>query len=159
MSNDKLLRDHLMKLLDGRQAHVDFDAAVSELAFELQGRRPEGSPYSPWQVMEHLRISQWDILEFSRKPDHVSPKWPEGYWPKEQAPPSPESWERSAERFRSDLQAMKDLVADPENDLFSPIPQGQGQTLLREALLLADHNSYHLGQLVLLRRLLSSWTG
>jgi hypothetical protein len=114
-------------------------------------------PYSPWQLVEHLRIAQWDILEFSRNPSHVSPKWPEGYWPAEETPPEDGSWERSLAGFRADLEAFRRLVEDPAIDLFAPIPGGTGQTVLREAMLIADHNAYHVGQLVLIRRLLKSW--
>ena len=114
-------------------------------------------PHTPWRLLEHLRIAQWDILRFSVDPKHISPEFPAGYWPEGDGPPDPSAWDRSVESFRSDLQAMKDLVADPKTDLFAPIPHGQGQTILREALLVADHNAYHLGQLVTVRRLLGAW--
>ena len=118
---------------------------------------PEGAPHSAWQLLEHLRLAQSDILEFSRDPRHVSPKWPEGYWPQDPAPPNEKAWDESLAAFRRDNQALRDLVADPKSDLYTPFPWGKGQTLLREALLAADHNSYHLGQLVLVRRLLGAW--
>ena len=151
------LREHLLYLLRGGGAHLDFDKAVAGLPPELRGVRPAGLPHSPWRLLEHLRIAQWDILEFSRNPRHVSPPFPEGYWPQGDAPPDAAAWDRSVAAFRADLKAMQDLVADPANDLFTPIPHGQGQTTLREALLVADHNAYHLGQLVVLRRLLGAW--
>jgi hypothetical protein len=151
------LRDHLLYLLRGGGAHLDFDAAVGGLAPELRGAKPAGQPHTPWRLLEHLRIAQWDILEFSRSPRHVSPPFPQGYWPAGDAPPDTGAWDRSAAAFRADLKAMQDLVADPATDLFAPIPHGEGQTVLREALLVADHNAYHLGQLVLLRRLLGAW--
>lgn len=154
MNQDRALREHLVKLLDGKQAHVDFDSTVNELPNELWGKKPEGAPYTPWQLLEHLRIAQWDILEFSRNAEHVSPEWPEGYWPPSEAPADEGAWDHSVSEFRSDLQAMKDLVADPSTDLYARIPHGTGQTILREALLVADHNAYHLGQIVLLKRLL-----
>jgi hypothetical protein len=151
------LRDHLLYLLRGGGAHVDFDAAVADLPPELRGARAAGQPHTPWRLLEHLRIAQWDILEFSRDPRHVSPPFPAGYWPAGDAPPDAGAWDRSVSAFRADLKAMQELVADPATDLFAPIPHGQGQTVLREALLVADHNAYHLGQLVLLRRLLGAW--
>jgi hypothetical protein len=157
MSDDKTLRDHLVSLLRDANAHAGFDATVEDLAPALRGAVPDGAPHSPWQLMEHLRIAQWDILEFSRDPKHVSPKWPEGYWPKDPAPPDAAAWDKSIADFRRDLQAMEELVADPESDLYAPFPWGEGQTLLREALLVADHNAYHLGQLILVRRLLGAW--
>jgi len=116
-------------------------------------------PHTPWRLLEHLRIAQWDILEFSRNPKHVSPSFPDGYWPRSDAPPDAAAWDRSVAAFRADLKAMQDLVADPATDLFALLPHGEGQTILREALLVADHNAYHLGQLVMLRRALGAWDG
>jgi hypothetical protein len=157
--NTSILRRHLIKLLRGRQAHVDFDAAVAGLPARLRGAKAPGLPFTPWRLLEHMRIAQWDILEFSRDAKHVAPKFPEGYWPASDAPPDTKAWERSVKAFRADLAAMQGLVANPATDLFAPIPHGQGQTVLREAMLVADHNSYHLGQLVLLRRALGAWKG
>jgi DinB superfamily len=151
------LRKHLLELLKGGHAHVDFDAVVAGFPVEKAGEKPGGAPHTAWQLLEHIRISQWDILEFSRNPKHVSPEWPEGYWPATHAPTVKADWNNSVRTFRADLKAMMDLVADPASDLFARIPHGQGQTLLREALLVADHNSYHLGQLVTVRRLLGAW--
>lgn len=156
---DESLRSHILNLLGGRQAHVDFDSAVAELAFELQGKRPPGAAHSPWQILEHIRIAQWDIVEFSRSAEHVSPDWPSGYWPAEGAPPDDRAWAHSIERFHADLETMKALVREPSSNLYAPIPHGTGQTLLREALLVADHNAYHLGELVALRRMLGAWGG
>ncbi len=155
-SSDRALRDHLVKLLEGGHAHATFDAAVKGLPAALRARAPKGLPYSPWQILEHLRIAQWDILEFSRDRDHQSPAWPEGYWPGETRP-SEAAWRKSVGQFRADLQAMQALVADPKTDLFARIPWGDGQTILREALLVADHNAYHLGELIVVRRLLGAW--
>jgi uncharacterized damage-inducible protein DinB len=157
MGQDQALREHLLYLLGGGGAHLDFDQAVADLPEAMQGRRPSHVPYSPWQLVEHMRIAQWDILEFCRNPKHVSPTFPEGYWPDTVAPPKAEAWEQSAEAFRSDLKAMQELVADPATDLFTPLAHGDGQTILREALLVADHNAYHLGQLVVVRRALGAW--
>ena len=119
--------------------------------------KPEGAPHSAWELLEHLRIAQWDMLEFSRDPKHVSPDWPSGYWPKSAEPDSPTAWDHSVKAFQRDLKAMRELVSDPESDLFTPFPHGKGQTLLREALQMADHNAYHVGELIFLRRVLGAW--
>jgi hypothetical protein len=159
MRHTDALRKHVLELLTGKQAHADFDTAVAKFPLKRAGEKPEGAPYSAWQLLEHMRIAQWDILGFSRNPKHVSPAWPEGYWPGTDSPPKNAAWSQSVRAFRGDLKAMMDLVADPARDLLARIPHGQGQTLLREALLVADHNSYHVGQLVMLRRLLGAWKG
>jgi hypothetical protein len=153
------LRQHLLALLRGGSAHVNFDAAVAQLPARLRGVKPEGAPHTAWQLLEHLRISQWDILEFSRDAKHKSPEWPAGYWPQTEAPPDSHAWDHSVRNFRSDAKAFEELISDTGVDLYAPIPHGEGQTLLREALLVADHNAYHLGQLVMLRRLLGAWEG
>ena len=157
MEPDQALRDHVLYLLRGGGAHVDFDAAVEGLPARFRGKKPRRAEHTPWQLLEHMRIAQWDILEFCRNPEHVSPEFSEGYWPTTAAPPNKAAWEKSVAAFRADLKTMHDLVADPGTDLFARIPHGEGQTLLREALLVVDHNAYHLGQLVLLRRLLGAW--
>jgi hypothetical protein len=157
MDKDRSLRDHLLELLQGRSAHLDFDKAIGGLPPDLRGAKAPGLPHSVWQLLEHLRIAQWDILEFSRNPDHVSPKWPQGYWPETEAPPDNAAWNRSVEAFRSDLQEMQNLVADPQTDLHGKIPWGDGQTILREAMLVADHNAYHLGQIISVRQALGAW--
>lgn len=157
MNTEQALRDHLLYLLRGGGAHLDFDKAIADLPAALRGGKAAGVPHTPWRLLEHMRIAQWDILEFSRNPKHVSPEFPDGYWPSGDAPPDDAAWDRSVAAYRADLQAMQDLIADPATDLFAPIPHGQGQTVLREALLVADHNAYHLGHLVLLRRLLGAW--
>jgi hypothetical protein len=151
------LRKHLLELLEGKSAHVDFDSAVADFPLKRAGDKPDGAPYSAWQLLEHMRIAQWDILEFSRDPKHVSPTWPDGYWPTAEGPPDAAAWRQSVHDFRADLKAMQKLIADPAADLLAPIPHGDGQTLLREGLLVADHNSYHLGQFVMLRRMLGAW--
>ena len=155
--DDEKLREHLVKLLEGGEAHADLEHAFSELPEAQRGVKPAGAPHSAWQLLEHFRIAQWDILEFSRNPKHVSPQFPEGYWPVSEAPPNAEAWSKSVAAVERDLAAMKKLVSSPKTELFSPIAHGNGQTILREALLLADHNAYHLGQVVLLRRLLGAW--
>jgi hypothetical protein len=154
---DKALREHVLYLLEGGGAHAKFSEAITGIPPKLRGQKPAGLPHSPWMLLEHLRMAQWDILEFSRNRKHVSPKWPEGYWPKAEAPPSSVRWDGSIKKFRQDLKTMQDLVKDPGTDLFARIPWGDGQTILREALLLADHNAYHLGQMLDVRRLLGAW--
>ncbi len=156
-THDQLLREHVVYLLDGGGAHAKFDDVVKDFPVKLRGQKPVGLPHSPWMLLEHMRLGQWDILEFSRNPKHESPEWPEGYWPKSPAPPSASAWETSIKNFRKDLKAMRDLVEDPKTDLFAKIPGGDGQTTLREALLVADHNAYHLGQLVDAKRALGGW--
>lgn len=154
---DKALRQHLLYLLRGGGAHLDFEKTIADLPANLRGAKPAGVPFTPWTLLEHLRIAQWDILEFSRDTKHVSPDWPRGYWPEGDAPPGEVAWEKSLATFRSDLRTMEKLVANPKTDLYAKIPHGDMQTILREALLVADHNAYHLGQLVLVRRLLGAW--
>lgn len=155
--NDAALRQHLVELLTGGNAHATYDQAVKGLPQELRGKVPKGAEHSPWQLLEHLRIAQWDILEFSRNAKHQSPKWPEGYWPKEKAPADEKAWDKSVRAFKKDLKEFAALVADEQTDLFAKIPHGDGQKILREALLVADHNAYHVAQLVLVRRLLGAW--
>jgi hypothetical protein len=157
MTDSEALRQHLLDLLRGRNAHADFDSVMADFPSRLRGVKPPGAAHTAWQLLEHMRIAQSDILEFSRDGKHKSPPWPEGYWPKTEAPPAAASWNNSLRSFRADLKGMAKLVADKKTDLFARIPHGSGQTILREALLVADHNSYHLGQLVLLRRLLGTW--
>ncbi len=156
-AQDKILREQLLVLLTGGNAHADFEDAVRGLPAPLRGKRPKGSPHSPWEIVEHLRIAQWDILEFSRNAKHKSPKWPEGYWPASAAPPDEKAWDKSLRAVRRDLKAMCALVSDPATDLYAEIPHGEGKNILREALLVADHNAYHVGQLILTRRLLGAW--
>src|SRR5271154_3251988 len=157
MAKDKALRQHMLNLLKGSDAHVAFDAVVKNVPADVRGKRPNGAEPSPWEVLEHLRITLWDILEFSRNSGHKSPEFPVGYWPGTQAPPNEKAWDQSVQAFRKDLEALCELVADESTDLLAIVPHGDGQTILREALLAADHNAYHLGELVLLRRLLGAW--
>ena len=155
--SDQAVREHLCDLLQGGGAHLNFEQAIADLPEDLRGAKVHGASHTPWRLLEHLRICQWDLLEFSRNPDHVSPDFPDGYWPAGDGPPDAESWDHSVQAFRDDLQALMDLVADPDTDLYARIPHGDGQTILREVLLAADHNAYHLGQLVCLRRCLDAW--
>lgn len=156
MSDDSLL-NHLIELLNGGQAHASFDATIKGLPAEKRGVRPKGCPHSPWELLEHLRIAQNDILRFSSEKDYVSPKWPEGYWPASKAPANEGQWRKSIKGYRDDLAAFQELLREHRAELDKPFPWGTGQTLLREALLIADHAAYHLGQLLLVRRLLGSW--
>jgi hypothetical protein len=157
MNQEQALRDHLVKLLRGGSAHLGFDKSIEGLPADLRGARAQDLPHTAWQLLEHLRMAQWDILDFSRNPEYVAPKWPDDYWPETAAPPDDAAWDRSVEELRRDLKAMQDLVADPKADLFAKIPWGKGQTILREALLVADHNAYHVGQMVTLRQALGAW--
>lgn len=157
LAHEGALRHQLAGLLGGGHAHADFDRVTADFPVAQRGAKVPGAAHTAWQLLEHLRIAQWDILEFTRNPRHVSPPFPSGYWPPTEAPPDAAAWDRSLRSFQADLQAMTDLVKNPKTDLFARIPQGEGQTVLREALLMADHNAYHLGQLVLLRRLTGCW--
>jgi len=156
-NTDKILREHVVYLLKGGGAHVHFMDAVEGFPEAKRGTFIAGLPHTGWQLLEHSRIAQWDILEFSRSAKHVSPGFPEGYWPKAPGPPDAAAWEKSLEAFLRDLEEMASLVKNPKTDLYAKIPHGDGQTILREALLVADHNAYHLGQLVDLRRALGEW--
>ena len=157
--HSKELRDHIIYLLNGGGAHAGFDDAVKNMPEELRGVKPDGLPHTAWMLLEHLRLGQWDILEFCRNSKYEAPEWPKDYWPKTEAPPSAGAWNKSVRQFRKDLQSMQELVANPKIDVYARIPWGNGQTILREALLVADHNAYHVGQLVDVRRLLGAWKG
>jgi hypothetical protein len=155
--NETDLRDHIARLLDWGEAHATFDKAVAGLAEPLRGRTPEGVPYSPWQLVEHLRITQHDILDFCVNPDYRELAWPDDYWPASSAPPSPAAWNECLRRFREDRTQLQRLARDPALDLTARIPHGTGQTYLRELLLAADHAAYHVGELIVVRRLLGAW--
>ena len=155
--SDSILREQLLELLRGGGAHLTFEDAIADLPPDLRGAKRPGQPHTPWRLVEHMRITQWDILEFSKDGRHKSPKWPHEYWPAGDAPPSAKAWDETVKKFKADAKAMQKLVADPKTDLLAPIPHGQGQTIFREAMLVADHTSYHLGQLVIVRRLLGAW--
>ncbi|MBV9404225.1 MAG: DinB family protein [Acidobacteriaceae bacterium] len=148
------LRSQLAEAMHGDQAHIAFASAISDFPVEASGEKPGGAPHTAWQLLEHMRIAQHDILEFSRNPQHQSPPWPEGYWPKTEAPPDDNSWGASVKAFESDSKEMEKLVRDAQQALFTPFAHGDGQNLMREALLIATHNSYHLGQLVFLKKML-----
>ena len=155
--NDESLRNHVVELLDGGHAHATFDTVIKNIPAELRGEVPRGLPHSAWMLLEHMRLAQWDILDFSVNPKYKAMKWPVDYWPKTPAPPDAAAWEKSIKLFRDDLERMKKLVSDPKIDLFKKLAWGKGQTILREALLVANHNSHHLGQMIDVRRLLGTW--
>lgn len=155
--NEDALRDHLARLLDWKEAHATFDDAVAGLPEPLRGRAPDGLPYSPWQLVEHLRITQHDILDFCRNPKYRELAWPDDYWPASAAPPSSKAWDESLRRFLEDRTALQRLARDSSVDLTARIPHGTGQTYLRELLLAADHAAYHIGELIVVRRLLGAW--
>lgn len=157
MDHDDKLREHLGRMLDWHDAHADFDAAIDGLSLGAAGEIPHGFPHSVWQIVEHLRLTQRDILDFCRDPTYKEPNWPRDYWPRASAPASLEEWRKSIDAFRKDREDMQNLIADPSLDLMSAVPNGHGQTFLREALLLADHTAYHLGQLIAVRRLIGTW--
>ena len=152
------LRKHLTALLNWQDAHVNFDTAVKGLPPRLRGVPPPGLPYSAWQLLEHLRLAQWDILDFCVNPAYRALKWPDDYWPKSPAPPTTKAWQQSVAAFRADHRSLVRFLADPALDLYAKIPHGEGQTYLREFLLVADHNAFHVGQLVIVRRLLGAWS-
>ena len=157
--HDRVLRQHLLYVLKGGGAHAKFDDVIAQVPAKLRGAKAAGLPHTPWMLLEHMRIAQWDILEFSRHAKHESPKWPEGYWPLLEAPASADAWSQSVKGFQKDLKAMESLVETPKTALFAKLPWGDGQTILREALLVADHNAYHLAQIVDVLRVLGAWEG
>jgi hypothetical protein len=156
MTNEAAARDLLVRLLGWEDAHAGFEAAVADIPAILRGRQAVGVPYSLWQLLEHMRIAQADILDFCRNPNYREMKM-DDYWPKSPEPPSPQAWDESIRRFQADRKAFQELAADPGADLNARIPHGTGQTYLREIVLVADHNAYHIGQIVLVRRLLGAW--
>jgi len=158
VAEDRTLRQRIVVMLQGGRAHLTYDKAVARLPEPLRGRRPRGLPYSPWQQIEHLRIAQADILDYTRNPNHPSREWPDDYWPKDPAPPARAAWDRSVKAYRADRQAFCDLVMDPATDILAPIPHDPEINVVHMALLAAQHASYHLGQLVVLRRLLGAWS-
>lgn len=158
MNTDKIVRDHLIALLDGGNAHMGFNDVVANFPLDKINTYPPNVPYTPWHLVEHLRITQWDILEYIRNPNHESPEWPIGYWPSPTAKTDAEGWRRTIDQFRVDLRAVREIAADPSVDLYAPIPHGYGgHTILREILLVADHNAYHIGELGILRQVMQAW--
>ena len=151
------LRDQLYELLRGAHAHVDVLSALKDFPAKLYGKKPKGAAHSAWEILEHMRIALRDLWEFSTSPEYVEKKWPDDYWPTEDAPPSKDDWKKSVKALKSDFAAFEKLVQDPDSNLYAEIPWGEGQTLLREVMLACTHTSYHLGELVLLRRQLGAW--
>ncbi len=158
MAHDRELRAQLQRLLDWEDAHANFDSAVNDVPADKRGVVPEGLPHSPWQLLEHIRRTQWDILDFCRNPGYAEPKSMAEYWPDGPAPPTAGAWDESVSAVKRDREELRKLAADPDVDLFAKVPRGNGQTFLREIVLVADHTAYHVGQLVLTRRLLGAWS-
>jgi hypothetical protein len=157
MNHDQVVRNQLLALLRGGNAHMSLDQAVADFPIERINQEPPNVPYTPWQLLEHIRITQWDILEFIRKPDHVSPDWPVGYWPPREKEANREQWTKTIQQFQADLEALQEIVADPATDLYATMPQGEKYTILREILVVADHTAYHVGEFGILRQVMSTW--
>lgn len=157
MNDDQVIRQQIVKLLDGRNAHLTFDDAIEQFPMEKINTRPPDVPYTPWHIIEHLRISQWDILEFIRDPEHISPKWPIGYWPSPDALADEELWQGSVDQFHNDMEAIKGLVMNADIELSAEIPHAPGYTYVREFLLVGDHNAYHVGEFAILRQIMGTW--
>ena len=157
MNADMIQREQLQALLHEGNAHMSFSEAVAQFPGEYMNVMPPNVDYTPWQLLEHLRITQWDILEFIRNPQHVSPEWPEGYWPAQDAKADDAAWQRTCAAFQADLAALEQIVTDPSIDLYTPLLHGTGQTVFREILVVADHNSYHIGEFAILRQVMGTW--
>ncbi|MBZ0305265.1 MAG: DinB family protein [Anaerolineae bacterium] len=158
MTPDQILREHLLTVLRGEGAHMTFDEAVADFPMASINTLPPNVPYTPWHLIEHLRITQWDILEYVRDPEHISPRWPAGYWPDPAAKADAAAWNATLEAFRKDMRDLEDIVKNPDTDLYAPIPHGyDGHTILREILLVADHNAYHIGEFAILRQVMNTW--
>lgn len=159
MSGTNEIQKQVIAFLKGGNAHATLDEAVKDFPVDQRGKKPNALPYSAWQLLEHMRIAQHDILRFSKNYDrkYQSPKWPEDYWPKSPEPPSEKAWNDSIQQIKADLKEFEELLKDPNSDLTEAFPWGDGQNLLREALLIADHSAYHLGEIVALRRMLGAW--
>lgn len=154
--NDRVLRNQLLKFLDGGNAHITLDAALRDFPGELRAMKPEGAPHSAWQLLEHTRLALHDLLEFCTNSNYLAPKWPEDYWPATDGPPSANAWNDAINGIKGDMQAFKDLINDPAGNLYAEIPWGEGQTVMREVLLAGQHTSYHLGQIVFLKKQLEA---
>lgn len=157
MSSDQVVREQLLALLIGGNAHMTFEQAVADFPPEHFNTKPPNVTYTPWHILEHLRIAQWDILEFIRNPEYISPEWPEGYWPDPTEMIDQEGWENTNNAFLSDLGSLRDIVKDPETDLYAEIPHAPGYTIFREILVVSDHNAYHIGEFGVLRQVMGTW--
>ena len=157
MDIDTIVREQLRALLEGGNAHMTFDEAIANFPREQMNTKPQNVPYTPWQLLEHIRMAQWDILEFIRNPQYISPPWPEGYWPAESVQADESAWEKTLASFRADQYRLLEMVADPKVNLYTPIPHGDGQTILQEILVVADHNAYHIGEFATYRQVMGTW--
>lgn len=157
MSTDKTVREQLLALLRGGNAHMNFGQAVAGFPVEHINTKPPHVPYTPWHLLEHIRIAQWDILEFIRNPDHISPEWPEGYWPPSNEKADQARWQTTINNIHADLKALQELVADPDTDLYAALPHAPGYNILREILVVSDHNAYHVGEFAILRQVMETW--
>jgi hypothetical protein len=157
MSADDVIREQLLALLRGGNSHMSFDQAVADFPKEAINRKPPNVPYTPWQLLEHMRIAQWDVLEFIRNPDHESPAWPDEYWPARGLQADGGRWEGIIADFNADLRALQGLIQDPDTDLTAPIPHAKDYTVFREILVVADHNAYHIGEFAILRQVMGTW--
>jgi hypothetical protein len=157
MESDKVVREQLLFLLRSGNAHMNFDQAVADFPIQNINTKPPNVSYTPWYLLEHLRIAQWDILEFIRDPKHVSPTWPEGYWPPENEEADQAKWEKTICDFQADMETLQDMVVDQQVDLYALIPHAPDYTILREILLVADHNAYHIGEFAILRQVMDNW--
>ena len=158
MHSDQVVREQLLALLRGGNAHMSFEKAIAHFPAEHFNTKPANVTYTPWHILEHIRIAQWDILEFIRNPDHVSPQWPSGYWPDQAEAADQGQWDITISSFLSNLQALRDMVVDPNMDLYAPIPHAADYTIFREILVVADHNAYHIGEFAILRQVMSTWS-
>lgn len=158
-ANDQQLRDELVDCLKKGNAHVDLFSALKGFPEDLYGKKPKGSPHTAWQLLEHIRIAINDLLVFSTNSNYVTPKWPDDYWPKQDAPNDVDAWHGSVKALKADMEAFEKLIRNPKSNLYAKIPWGEGQTLLREILVAIDHNSYHVGQIIALRQQLGAWQG
>ncbi len=157
MTADDVLRTQLLALLDGGNAHISFDEAVADFPMDQINTNPPHVPYTPWRLLEHLRMTQRDILDFARESRYSEMPWPEGYWPSRDAQADTAAWRRTIEQFRADLGELRTKVANPQTDLEAPLPFDRGHSLLREVLLVADHNAYHIGEFAILRQVMDTW--
>jgi hypothetical protein len=157
MDQEQLIRKQLVTLLNSEEAHMCFAEAVADFPAEFMNTRPPNVSYTPWHLLEHMRLAQWDILDFIRNPKYVAPEWPAGYWPPTDSEADPIAWHNTIKQFESDRRALQNLVLDLDTDLYVPIPHGQGQTIFREILVVSDHNAYHLGEFAILRQVMSTW--
>lgn len=157
MTSDQVVRQQLLALLNGGNAHMTFEQAVADFPDEHFNTRPLNIPYTPWHILEHLRIAQWDILDFIRNPDYITPEWPKEYWPDSEATAHQEQWDKTINSFLENLQSLRDIVSDPETDLYGPIPHAPDYNIFREMLVVSDHNAYHIGEFAILRQVMSTW--